>query len=146
MAEASDAPAAPEAAAAASGGPVKWYLCRMCRTELFAEGAIVAHPPMSAKQQSSGPKFRGKRPANEEPMPCSSFFVEAAEWMGKLDDVEGKLVCPKCSARVGTWKWDGLQCSCGLPPSSLECSEPLRKRRRTTTNPEVSAGNAEMAL
>ncbi|KAG5175166.1 hypothetical protein JKP88DRAFT_229260 [Tribonema minus] len=35
--------------------------------------------------------------------------------MGGMDDLEGKICCPgkHCSARVGTYKWTGSQCSCG---------------------------------
>ena len=35
------------------------------------------------------------------------------EWMGDLADVEGKLVCPRCAYRVGSYHWSGAQCSCG---------------------------------
>jgi hypothetical protein len=31
---------------------------------------------------------------------------------GQSEDVEGKLVCPKCTTRVGSLKWAGTQCSC----------------------------------
>jgi len=33
--------------------------------------------------------------------------------MGVLDEAEGKLSCPKCSGRVGSYCWYGQQCSCG---------------------------------
>jgi hypothetical protein len=35
------------------------------------------------------------------------------DWMGDVSAIEGKLNCPKCSGRVGSWKWNGDQCSCG---------------------------------
>ena len=28
------------------------------------------------------------------------------------NEVEGKLVCPKCNGRVGSYNWSGNQCSC----------------------------------
>lgn len=30
-----------------------------------------------------------------------------------LGDIEGKICCPKCSARLGSYNWAGAQCSCG---------------------------------
>jgi hypothetical protein len=44
---------------------------------------------------------------------CSSLFLDHMEWMGDCLDVQGKLECPKCKSKLGTWKWDGDQCSCG---------------------------------
>ena len=46
---------------------------------------------------------------------CTSYFTEQPEWVVG-DDTGGRLLCPnpKCQSRVGTWKWDGLQCSCGF--------------------------------
>jgi dual specificity phosphatase 12 len=28
-------------------------------------------------------------------------------------ELEGKLECPKCRAKVGTYAWQGMRCSCG---------------------------------
>lgn len=44
---------------------------------------------------------------------CSSIFVERKEWMGSMSEIEGKLVCPKCLSKLGSFKWAGDQCSCG---------------------------------
>jgi hypothetical protein len=46
---------------------------------------------------------------------CTSFFLsDALQWMRSASaDVEGKLVCYGCGARVGILKWQGSQCSCG---------------------------------
>lgn len=52
---------------------------------------------------------------------CTSLFMhDKLEWMGELADVEGKLVCPRCAYRVGSYHWSGAQCSCGCqaPPAS----------------------------
>lgn len=35
------------------------------------------------------------------------------DWMGDTCDVEGKLECPKCKGRIGSYTWHGAQCSCG---------------------------------
>ncbi|CAG8714521.1 17977_t:CDS:2, partial [Racocetra fulgida] len=52
---------------------------------------------------------------------CSSYFVEPLDWIlegekqndkeeGELD---GKIKCPKCNAKLGNYNWAGMQCSCG---------------------------------
>lgn len=46
--------------------------------------------------------------------PCSSLFLqEALEWMGDTSKQTGKLYCPKCQCRLGSYQWSGSQCSCG---------------------------------
>ena len=31
----------------------------------------------------------------------------------ELGKLEGRLDCPKCCAKVGSYAWHGLRCSCG---------------------------------
>lgn len=56
---------------------------------------------------------------NSTPVPpsaCAHYFLEALSWMrSELEkgELAGKLTCPKCSAKVGQYAWQGLQCSCG---------------------------------
>lgn len=47
--------------------------------------------------------------------PCTHLFVQEQPWM---DDAvrcvnDGVIPCPRCSAKLGTFRWSGLQCSCG---------------------------------
>lgn len=47
---------------------------------------------------------------------CSHHFVEPLLWMKpelSKGEVSGKLECPKCKCKVGTYAWQGLRCSCG---------------------------------
>eukprot|EP00894_Picocystis_sp_ML_P005106 jgi/Pico_ML_1/55623/g1287.t1 len=46
---------------------------------------------------------------------CWSVFVEPLAWMDKAADgeVRGKLHCPSCRARLGSFDWSGAQCNCG---------------------------------
>jgi dual specificity phosphatase 12 len=49
---------------------------------------------------------------DRQPIPeCSSHFVEPPAWCP--GEGEGKLACPKCAARVGSYAWHGTPCSCG---------------------------------
>lgn len=61
-------------------------------------------------------------PTSEEPplLPssaCTSYFTEPLSWMRpqlENGELSGKLVCPntRCNAKLGTFDWSGLRCSC----------------------------------
>ncbi|KAG2176268.1 hypothetical protein INT43_005502 [Umbelopsis isabellina] len=46
---------------------------------------------------------------------CSSYFIEPMEWISNLDQwsIEGRLDCPRCNTKLGSYCWSGAQCSCG---------------------------------
>lgn len=45
---------------------------------------------------------------------CSSVFTaEAPNWAEDLEGNSGRISCPKCKARVGSFSWSGAPCSCG---------------------------------
>ncbi|XP_015309949.2 dual specificity protein phosphatase 12 isoform X2 [Macaca fascicularis] len=46
---------------------------------------------------------------------CTSYFIEPVQWMESalLGVMDGQLLCPKCSAKLGSFNWYGEQCSCG---------------------------------
>ncbi|OBA23591.1 dual specificity protein phosphatase 12 [Metschnikowia bicuspidata var. bicuspidata NRRL YB-4993] len=48
---------------------------------------------------------------------CSHHFVdEPMPWMAAelaRQQIEGKLCCPRCAAKVGGYSWKGSRCSCG---------------------------------
>lgn len=47
---------------------------------------------------------------------CSHHFTEPLLWMKpelSKGGISGKLECPKCKSKVGTYAWQGLKCSCG---------------------------------
>ncbi|KAI6646426.1 Dual specificity protein phosphatase 12 isoform X4 [Oopsacas minuta] len=46
---------------------------------------------------------------------CKSLFIEKTQWLEDmvLGSNQGKLTCPKCSGRLGSYNWAGMQCSCG---------------------------------
>ena len=47
--------------------------------------------------------------------PCGCVFLHPLAWMRGVEEgpVEGKLLCPKCDAKVGHFNWSGLRCGCG---------------------------------
>lgn len=76
------------------------YCCRKCRQVLFAESNVSTVP------HEGGIAFdTGKRKE------CTSHFLLEPEPYMKQ---EGKLACPKCDTRFGTFVWAGSQCSCGF--------------------------------
>lgn len=72
------------------------YTCSKCRRLLFSSPLVDDHSQ------------------DEESSACTSIFLhEPADWMTDISDLEGKLACPKCSSKVGSFCWAGAQCSCG---------------------------------
>lgn len=50
------------------------------------------------------------------PAECAHFFLEPQDWMQQTiaqGELDGKLECPKCHSKVGTYAWQGMRCSCG---------------------------------
>ncbi|MEJ1270331.1 dual specificity protein phosphatase 12 isoform X1 [Cricetulus griseus] len=92
------------------------YKCRKCRRSLFRSSSILDH------NEGSGPlAFAHKRTAPSlvlttgSQAQCTSFFIEPVQWMEStlLGVIDGQLLCPKCSAKLGSFNWYGEQCSCG---------------------------------
>ncbi|KAG0136678.1 protein-tyrosine phosphatase-like protein [Tuber indicum] len=80
--------------------------CKKCRTVLAYSASFTPHMPKPAQP-----------PYSEIPrQPCAHHFVEPLLWMKtelSKGEVSGKLECPKCNSKVGTYAWQGLKCSCG---------------------------------
>ncbi|XP_008061994.1 dual specificity protein phosphatase 12 isoform X2 [Carlito syrichta] len=92
------------------------YKCRKCRRSLFRSSSILDH------NEGSGPiAFAHKRMTPSfmlttgSQVQCTSYFIEPVQWMESafLGVMDGQLLCPKCSAKLGSFNWYGEQCSCG---------------------------------
>lgn len=99
------------------------YKCRICRQPLFRSSALMAH---KKGKGSAAFDWRSKIPANQreaspegdqtkEGEECyESLFIEPVEWMrGHVETSEGKLACPKCQSKLGSFVWYGEPCPCG---------------------------------
>ncbi|XP_028666983.1 dual specificity protein phosphatase 12 [Erpetoichthys calabaricus] len=93
------------------------YKCRKCRRSLFRNSSILNH--ISGSEPAA---FVHKRmnPINiqtvgKEQNRCTSYFIEPVQWMepALLGVMDGQLLCPKCSSKLGSFNWYGEQCSCG---------------------------------
>ncbi|XP_054684681.1 dual specificity protein phosphatase 12 isoform X2 [Grus americana] len=92
------------------------YRCRKCRRALFRSSSILSHV------EGSGPTaFAHKRITDSAQLvgdrreKCTSYFTEPVQWMepALLGVMEGQLLCPKCTSKLGSFSWRGEQCSCG---------------------------------
>jgi len=90
------------------------FSCRKCRTILFGENDLEDPPHSQAQHNFSARKLNhGGRTATPASI-CQSYFLrEGVARLGAMSDIEGRIMCPKCSTKMGNWHWSGAQCSCG---------------------------------
>lgn len=72
--------------------------CRSCSKILATSASFVEHQV----------SMTGKS--------CQHYFLEPIEWMRpelEKGELEGKLNCPHCHAKLGSYLWQGDRCSCG---------------------------------
>ncbi|XP_044752831.1 dual specificity protein phosphatase MPK-4 [Coccinella septempunctata] len=71
------------------------YRCKKCRRVLAGESNLITHE-------------------NENQVCRKTFFIEPLEWMNVAQIPEGKLYCPKCKNKLGSFNWImSCQCPCG---------------------------------
>eukprot|EP00884_Botryococcus_braunii_P003464 jgi/Botrbrau1/13118/Bobra.0187s0075.1 len=89
------------------------YRCRTCR-RLVATSDNVAPEDLVVKNATHF--FYGKRKTSppSQTAPERTLFVEPLHWMEEVcRGVQGKLYCPQCKARLGSFNWAGTQNSRG---------------------------------
>eukprot|EP00041_Stephanoeca_diplocostata_P020713 m.468757 g.468757 ORF g.468757 m.468757 type:complete len:352 (-) comp21647_c1_seq1:164-1219(-) len=109
--------------------------CRKCRYLFGTDRNLITHDPGKGQLAFSWHRREGNTVADDTESLCSSLFIEPMEWMTELVEaggLQGKLCCPKCKSRWGTYNWSGSQCSCGtwitpsfqMPRSRIDCNIP----------------------
>jgi dual specificity phosphatase 12 len=94
------------------------FTCKRCGEQLFTSELVMHDGNKGSWQEGAGvssakAKWAGTSPSAGNST-CTSVFVESPPaWLGCSDENEGRLACPKCSARVGSYSWSGSACSCG---------------------------------
>ncbi|KAK2901109.1 hypothetical protein Q8A67_009224 [Cirrhinus molitorella] len=90
------------------------YRCRKCRRTLFRHSSILSHCVGIGASAFSHKKTRIVSDS-EDQRQCTSYFIEPVQWMepALLGVMDGQLLCPKCSSKLGSFNWYGEQCSCG---------------------------------
>ncbi|KAF4039707.1 Dual specificity phosphatase catalytic domain [Phytophthora infestans] len=65
---------------------------------------------------------------------CVGIYVEPMHWMTKnsgfVTSNDGKLLCPSCNAKLGSWNWIGVKCNCKCFISPLFQLVPSRTHSR----------------
>ncbi|XP_055327904.1 dual specificity protein phosphatase 12-like [Paramacrobiotus metropolitanus] len=93
------------------------FCCRICRCPLFLPDNLLTHRPSDANVADTSAAFPSKvnKPLSESGT-CSrgELFIEPVIWMkDEIMETRGKLNCPKCKKKVGTFSWVGERCPCG---------------------------------
>lgn len=72
------------------------YRCKKCRRILASESNLLTH--------------------RDKDVVCTqTYFIEPIAWMNVTGSMQGKLLCPKCSSKLGSFSWImGCQCPCGI--------------------------------
>ncbi|CAM8985863.1 hypothetical protein QQ045_008380 [Rhodiola kirilowii] len=91
------------------------YRCKKCRRIVASQENVVPHERGGGETCFKWRKRSSDSWNTEKEPPCSSIFVEPMKWMEPVEDghVEEKLLCIGCKARLGSFNWAGMQCSCG---------------------------------
>ncbi|KAI1295080.1 dual specificity phosphatase 12 [Mortierella claussenii] len=95
--------------------PQRPLKCKKCRRALVARDSVIPHTPGHG-QNSFQYRKRDATLHISEPKSttvCQSYFIEPVEWIQGLGGLDGKIACPKCDSKLGTFNWSGEQCSCG---------------------------------
>ncbi|KAK5918869.1 hypothetical protein CgunFtcFv8_022812 [Champsocephalus gunnari] len=89
------------------------YRCRKCRRALFRGSSVLSH---SVGGGEGAQAFGYRKSSNcSGDVRCTSYFIEPVQWMepALVGVMDGQLLCPKCSSKLGSFSWCGDRCSCG---------------------------------
>jgi len=74
---------------------------------------VVTGSAAAASKQKQLKEMKG---SSSDSKGCSKIFLlDRMDWIvdNEMKELEGVLNCPKCKAKIGGYRWDGEQCSCG---------------------------------
>mmetsp|Transcript_8517 Transcript_8517/g.24434 ORF Transcript_8517/g.24434 Transcript_8517/m.24434 type:complete len:324 (+) Transcript_8517:169-1140(+) len=105
---------------------VERYRCRSCRTVVAS--SLHSVDVEQGPGQGAFPFYkRAKQKAAAQDSKDSSLFVEPLRWMeSAIAQHNGKLYCPTCSERLGSFSWSGIQSNSGswvVPAFQLHMSK-----------------------
>lgn len=106
------------------------YRCRKCRRIVACASNLLPHVP---KEKPAWTDKKWSTQDRDTVTLCSeTYFVEPLAWMTSItQSLQGKIHCPKCKSKLGSFSWImGCQCPCGskispafyLVPSKVEWS------------------------
>lgn len=78
------------------------YRCKKCRRIVASESNLITH-------------YDRTNLINTKAICNKTYFIEPLSWMNNITlNTEGKLHCPKCEVKLGSYSWTmGCQCPCG---------------------------------
>ena len=86
-----------------SGNVTYLYKCRKCRRALLTGKSVLEHNDNKVLASEG-----------TETICHQSLFTSPIQWMEEMIlCADGKINCPKCSAKLGSFNWSGSQCCCG---------------------------------
>ncbi|XP_018323402.2 dual specificity protein phosphatase MPK-4-like [Agrilus planipennis] len=96
------------------------YQCKKCRRIIASASNLLKHPSKESKGSFC----------------TKTYFLEPLSWMqGITQTTQGKLHCPKCGTKLGSFSWImGCQCPCGcqvapafyLTPSKIDWTDVVK--------------------
>lgn len=123
--------------------PAEHFLTTLHQEQLNANSepdAIVGLAQQVLKTSLSDKSLSEKE--REPPICTKTYFVEPLAWMKDvLKDAQGKLFCPKCQSKLGSFNWVmASRCPCGaqvspsfyLVPSKVEPSNIVQNIMQVT--------------
>lgn len=130
------------------------YRCKKCRRIVASASNILPHTPherqiwRNVSTNKSEKILKSKKSTlpevltvendeeNHTDFCTKTYFIEPLAWMSDIShNIEGKLNCPKCNAKLGSFSWtSGCQCPCGtniapafyLVPSKVDWSNAVQ--------------------
>jgi len=94
------------------------YRCRKCRQLIATERNVIPQEGVGRRifrRQQHRPQQEASTAAAKDAdaqgnMEQGAVFLEPISWMADqvVGPVQGKLYCPNCSARLGTFNWSGM--------------------------------------
>ncbi|KAJ3093967.1 hypothetical protein HK100_006330 [Physocladia obscura] len=106
--------------ASPTSSTVAYLRCKTCRRALVPITSIISHEVGAGQAAFQYRKrdtaiARLQQQSTSSTNRCAGFFTEPMDWMREVSDgsIEGKVLCPGCDAKLGSFSWPGISCSCG---------------------------------
>jgi dual specificity phosphatase 12 len=79
------------------------YSYTVVTSDYFVEHEQGAGQPAFAYRKRDTNAIRDSRNV------CTAYFIEAMEWITSRtqEELDGKITCPKCAAKLGNYNWAG---------------------------------------
>ena len=88
---------------------MSYIACKKCGTEVCLASELADH----STSERDIRRRQGQRVECTSHFVCSDDAFPRLVAAGEREGQEGRLLCSKCSAKLGQWTWAGLTCSCG---------------------------------